>query len=40
MNNWIYKPNNGLGKEVFSIEDLPNHEEAVGFVYKITNTVT
>jgi len=40
MNNWIYKPNNSLGKEVFSIEDLPNHEEAVGFVYKITNTVT
>lgn len=40
MKNWIYNPNNGLGKEVISIEDLPNFEQAVGFVYKITNTVT
>ena len=40
MSNWIYNPNNGLGKEVLSIEDLPNFEEAVGFVYRITNTVT
>jgi hypothetical protein len=40
MSNWIYKPNKGLGIDVLSIENLPNHEEAVGFVYKITNTVT
>jgi hypothetical protein len=40
MNNWIYNPNGTLPKEVTSIEDLPNYEEAVGFVYKITNTVT
>jgi len=40
MSNWIYRPNEGLGIDVLSIEDLPNHEEAVGFVYKITNIVT
>ena len=40
MSNWIYKPNEGLGIDVLSIDNLPNHEEAVGFVYKITNTVT
>ena len=40
MGNWIYKPNEGLSMDILCIEDLPNHEEAVGFVYKITNTVT
>jgi hypothetical protein len=40
MSNWIYKLNEGLAVVVLSIDDLPNHEEAVGFVYKITNTVT
>jgi hypothetical protein len=40
MSNWIYRPNEGLGIDVLSIEDLPNHEEAVGFVYKITNIIT
>ena len=40
MSNWIYRPNEGLGIDILSIEDLPNHEEAVGFVYKITNIIT
>jgi len=40
MSDWIYKLNEGLAVVVLSIDDLPNHEEAVGFVYKITNTVT
>jgi hypothetical protein len=40
MNNWIIKSHSGLGKEIISIDDLPNFEEAVGFVYKITNIVT
>ena len=40
MNNWIIKSHSGLGKEIISIDDLPKFEEAVGFVYKITNMVT
>lgn len=36
MNNWTL-PN---GREVTRIEDLPNHEALVGFVYKITNLKT
>ena len=35
MQNWLYK-----GKEIIQIEDLPEHEKLVGFVYKITNTET
>jgi hypothetical protein len=40
MSNWIYRPNEGLGIDILSIEDLPNYKEAVGFVYKITNIIT
>jgi hypothetical protein len=40
MNNWKFTTPSGLVKEVSCIEDLPNHEEAVGFVYVITNKVT
>lgn len=34
-NNWNYQ-----GKEILSIEDLPEHEALHGFVYKITNVTT
>ena len=37
MNHWIYSP---TGKAVLQLEDLPNHNEIVGFVYKITNLKT
>lgn len=37
MNNWIFAP---TGKAVLQIEDLPNHDEIIGFVYKITNLKT
>lgn len=37
MNNWIYTPTR---KVILSEEDLPNHEQLVGFVYKITNLQT
>lgn len=30
--NWLYE-----GKEITSIEDIPNHESVIGFTYKITN---
>lgn len=31
MNNWIYK-----GKSITSLQDIPNHENVIGFVYRIT----
>ena len=34
MNNWILEQS---GKEITKIDQLPNHEALVGFVYKITN---
>lgn len=34
MNNWILAES---GKEITQIDQLPNHEALVGFVYKITN---
>jgi len=34
MNNWILAES---GKEITHIDQLPNHEALVGFVYKITN---
>lgn len=37
MNNWILHP---TGEEVTCIEQLPNHETLVGFIYKITNLKT
>lgn len=37
MNPWILKPTN---KVVSSIEDIPNYETTVGFIYKITNLET
>lgn len=37
MNNWIYSP---TGRPILSVEDLPNHENVVGFIYKITNVKT
>jgi hypothetical protein len=35
MESWIYR-----GREIRTLEDLPNQENVVGFVYKITNLVT
>lgn len=35
MANWLYGK-----KQIKSVEDIPNHEEIIGFVYKITNLVT
>lgn len=40
MNNWKFTTPSGLVKEISCIEDLPNYEEAVGFVYVITNIKT
>lgn len=40
MNNWKYAVTSGLFKEISRIEDLPNHQDAVGFVYMITNKQT
>lgn len=40
MSNWTYTTESGLTGEVLKIEDLPNSESAVGFVYKITNKIT
>lgn len=37
MNHWTYAPTD---KVVLQLEDLPNHDEVVGFVYKITNLKT
>lgn len=37
MTDWIFQP---TGKRVLAIEDLPNHDATVGFVYKITNLKT
>lgn len=35
MSNWIYE-----NKEIFCIEDLPNHDKLYGFVYLIRNLRT
>lgn len=35
QNTWIYK-----GKAVHSLEDFPEPDKVVGFVYKITNVIT
>lgn len=40
MNNWKLTTPSGLVKEISCIQDLPNHEDAVGFVYVITNKKT
>ena len=37
MTNWIYQP---TGKPVTEVQDIPNHDEVIGFVYKITNLKT
>jgi hypothetical protein len=35
MESWIYQ-----GRDIRTLEDLPNHETIIGFVYKITNLKT
>jgi hypothetical protein len=37
MTNWYFP---SLKKKVLKVEDIPNHEEVIGFIYKITNLKT
>lgn len=37
MTNWYFP---SLKKKILKVEDFPNHEEIVGFIYKITNLKT
>lgn len=37
MKHWYFVP---ISKSITCVEDLPNHEELIGFIYKITNLKT